>query len=277
LDEPVVRHPGEGELLFDDGAGSSRIKVARDEILLSETTLSSRARGARPHIHRAHADAFYVLEGSLDFHAAGEQRTVEAGGLVLAPPGLVHGFDVGPSGDRHLNIHAPGAAFAKLTRARRDGVSIDAGKDGDTFSPPSDGGRPRSDAIIRPVGEGEHLGTTTIKAAEPEISLLEFVLQPGSGVDPHFHKGHSDSFFILEGEVELHLGDDVVHGTRGTYVLAPPHVIHWFRNVSDEPAKVLNLHTPGGFAEYRRELEALRARGVEPDREFFEQHDIFDV
>lgn len=277
MDEPVVRLPGEGEPLFDDETGSSRIKVARDEILLSETTLRFGARGARPHVHRAHADAFYVLEGSLDFHVAGEQRTIEAGGLVLAPPGLVHGFDVGESGDRHLNIHTPGAAFAKLSRARRDGVSVDAGADGDTFSPPSDGGRPGSVAVVRGMGEGEHLGSTTLKAALPEISLLEFVLQPEGGVDPHFHKRHSDSFFILDGKVEIHLGDEVVEAVPGTYALAPPGVVHYFRNESDAPARVLNLHTPGGFAEYRRELEELKAKGIEPDHEFFERHDIFDV
>src|SRR5918996_6320734 len=103
LDDPVVVPLGDGEVLFDDESGSSRIKVARDELLLSETSLTFGARGPKPHIHREHADGFYVLEGALDFHVAGEQRTVEAGGLVLAPPGLVHGFEVGPNGVRHLN------------------------------------------------------------------------------------------------------------------------------------------------------------------------------
>jgi hypothetical protein len=47
--------------------------------------------------------------------------------------------------------------------------------------------------------------------------------------------------------------------------------------VSDKPVRMLNLHTPGGFAQYRRELAELRAQGIEPDREFFERHDVFDV
>ena len=72
------------------------------------------------------------------------------------------------------------------------------------------------------------------------------------------------------------MGDDVVHGTPGTYVLAPPDVVHWFRNVSDEPVRMLNLHTPGSFAQYRRELQELRAQGTEPDAAFFERHDVFD-
>ncbi len=116
-----------------------------------------------------------------------------------------------------------------------------------------------------------------VKADRPELSLLEVTFDPGRGVDPHFHKRHSDSFYVLEGEVEFHMGDEVVHGTPGTYVLAPPGVVHWFRNVGDEPVHMLNLHTPGGFVEYRRELAELRRKGIEPDREFFERHDVYDV
>jgi quercetin dioxygenase-like cupin family protein len=127
------------------------------------------------------------------------------------------------------------------------------------------------------AGEGELVGTSVVKAARPELSLIELEIKPGGGVQPHFHKGHSDSFYILEGELELHVGDEVVRGSPGTYVLAPPGVVHFFRNVSDRPAKALNLHTPGGFVEYRRELLALHAQGTKPDVAFFEQHDIFDV
>src|SRR5574337_921608 len=135
----------------------------------------------------------------------------------------------------------------------------------------------RDDPIVLRPGEGEPLGNGVVKAARPELSLLEFVLAPGGGVNPHFHKGHSDSFYVLEGEVEFHVGDEVVSGVPGTYVLAPANAVHFFRNVTDAPARVLNLHTPGGFAEYRRELESLRAQGVEPDTAFFERHDLFDV
>ena len=134
-----------------------------------------------------------------------------------------------------------------------------------------------ADSIVLGPDEGELIGGNRYLAARPELSFLEFEVKPASGVDPHFHKGHSDSFYVLEGEVEFHLGDDVVSGTPGTYVLAPPNVVHFFRNVGDRPARLLNLHTPGGFAEYRRELEALRAQGVEPDDAFYEAHDVFDA
>ena len=116
-----------------------------------------------------------------------------------------------------------------------------------------------------------------VKADRPDLSLLEVTFEPGSGVDPHFHKGHSDSFYVLEGKVEFHVGDEVFHATEGAYVLAPPNVVHYFRNVSDGPVRMLNLHTPGGFVQHRRELAEHRAKGIEPDTAFFERHDVFDV
>ena len=135
---------------------------------------------------------------------------------------------------------------------------------------------PEAGIVLR-AGEGEPIGTSVLKAARPELSFVELEVRPGGAVTPHFHKGHSDSFYVLEGEVELHVGDEVVSGVPGTFVLAPPHAVHWFRNVAESPARMLNLHTPGGFAEYMRERASLSVQGVEPDAAFFERHDIFDV
>jgi quercetin dioxygenase-like cupin family protein len=275
LDDPVVVRPGEGEVIADSPSRWSRIKVARDELLLLEFFSEAGERGAAPHIHREHADAFFVLEGELAFHLAGEERQLSAGSFALAPPGLVHGFQIGPEGARCLNLHAPGARYAALSRARRDGVDFDPAE-GDSFPPPEDGGLPATEAFVYGEGEGEQEGNV-VKAARPEVSCLVLEIRPGGGVDPHFHQRHSDSFFVLDGELEIHLGERTVKAVPGTFALAPPGVVHYFRNVGDVPARALNLHTPGGFAEYRRELEELRARGVEPDDAFFERHDIFDV
>jgi quercetin dioxygenase-like cupin family protein len=270
-DSPVVLHPGEGEVLSESKTRSSRIKAARDELLLIEGSSGPGGRGARPHVHREHADAFYVLEGELDFHVAGEQRRLDAGGFALAPPGLVHGFQIGPEGARYLNLHLPGTKYARMSRARRDGVEFDPA-DGDSFPPPEDGGLPVEEAIVR---DSDH--ADAVKAARPELSLLVIEFPPGGGVDPHYHERHSDSFFVLEGELEIHVGDEIVNAVPGAYVLAPPRVVHWFRNASDASVRLVNLHTPGGFAEYRVALAKLRAEGVEPDRAFFESHDIYDM
>jgi mannose-6-phosphate isomerase-like protein (cupin superfamily) len=126
-------------------------------------------------------------------------------------------------------------------------------------------------------GEGEAVGSSVIKADRPELALFEFEIAPDGGAMLHLHKRHSDSFYVLEGELEFQVGEETVHATAGAYVLAPPGVPHSFRNRGTVPARALNLHTPGGFAQYWRELAELRAAGTEPDDAFFEQHDVYDV
>ncbi|MEX0850563.1 MAG: cupin domain-containing protein [Gaiellaceae bacterium] len=125
MDEPIILLPGEGEVLVDLPPWSSLIKVARHELLLFESSFGPGERGAAPHIHREHADAFYVLGGELSFQMADEPRSLPVGSFVLAPPRLVHGFEVGPDGAHYLNLHVPGDAYAKLARARRDGIEFD--------------------------------------------------------------------------------------------------------------------------------------------------------
>jgi len=100
--------------------------------------------------------------------------------------------------------------------------------------------------IALAAGEGERLGTSVIKVARPELSLLELEIEPGGSVQPHFHKEHSDSFFILEGELEIHVGDKVVTAVPGTYALAPPGVVHFFRNVSARPSASSTCTHPVG-------------------------------
>jgi quercetin dioxygenase-like cupin family protein len=134
-----------------------------------------------------------------------------------------------------------------------------------------------SEPITLGPGEGELVRTTVVKADLPELALFELEIAPGAGADLHFHKLQSDSFYVLEGELEFRVGDETVRGAAGTYVLAPPGVNHAFRNTGTVPARALNLHAPGGFAQYLREINELRAAGTEPDAAFYERHDVYDV
>lgn len=133
-----------------------------------------------------------------------------------------------------------------------------------------------SSPIILRAGEGEALGDTTAKAARPELSLLEFELSSGDEIGLHFHRRQSDAFYVLEGEVEFTLGRETTTLLPGAFALAPPGVVHGMRNGQAVTARLLNVHTPGGFVEYRRELARLRDAGIEPDDDFFERHDVFD-
>jgi quercetin dioxygenase-like cupin family protein len=247
--QAVLLGSGEGERLNERIV----VKIERPDLSVNEVNVVSTFEGAGPHFHKEHVDAFYVLEGELEFINGTETLRAGPGTSVAVPPGIVHGFrNPGPGGARYLNIHAPDAGFIEYLRhaVAGEGSAWDSYDVEEPYGPAEaivagpDGG----ERLVRPSGL-----TNTIRAETTELSLFELEFDDRwEGVDPHSHDDHVDSFFVLDGEVEFLLGDETTRVGAGTYVAAPPGVTHGFRPVG--PARFFNLHAPdGGFA--------ARARG----------------
>jgi mannose-6-phosphate isomerase-like protein (cupin superfamily) len=128
------------------------------------------------------------------------------------------------------------------------------------------------DPIVVGPGEGERLDAEhLIKLSLPQIDVLEFTVGPEyEGPGPHFHERHVDSFHVLEGELEFAVGKQTLRAGPGTSVSVPPGVVHSFTNPGPGGARFLNVHTPGGFAEYMR----ARFAGHDPDPADFDIHDV---
>ena len=97
--------------------------------------------------------------------------------------------------------------------------------------------------------------THRILAELPEFEVIELSFGPDfEGVDPHSHTDHVDSFYVLDGEAEFVMGEEVLRGGPGTYVAAPIGVVHGFRNAGDGVLRMLNIHSPNvGFAARMRQ------------------------
>jgi quercetin dioxygenase-like cupin family protein len=107
------------------------------------------------------------------------------------------------------------------------------------------------DVIVSRPGDGEmHSrgdGYRLIRVDLDDIAAIEIEFDETLVVDPHTHDDHTDSFLVLEGEVEFTAGDESVVLGPGGFISAPPGARHGFRSAGGQ-AKVLNLHTPrGGF------------------------------
>ena len=117
--------------------------------------------------------------------------------------------------------------------------------------------------VVHKPGEGEALfgGRIVIKANFGELCITESLFPDARpGADPHFHRQHADSFYVLEGGLAVLVHDEEKLLSPGACVCAPPDVVHGFRSTSR--ARFLNFHTPdGGFARSLQE----RDRG-EPDK-----------
>ena len=269
---PVLLSPGEGETISDRAERTVRILLDREEVTVTRSRYEPGERGPDPHIHKRHADAFYVLEGELEFGLGGDRAGVRAPArtLVLVPQGVVHTFG-NESGARavFLNIHAPSMGFGESLRLRRDGRRYEA-EEWDTFDPPPDGGRSPADVVVRGPGEGDAITMGASQAlfkaegvdGEGTFSLTEVTLEPGfPGPLPHRHRTHVDTFYVLAGVLTLSLDGRDVEAHAGSYATVPPGNTHTFSNRSEETVRALNLMTPGGFEQYLKEVARSTAGG----------------
>jgi quercetin dioxygenase-like cupin family protein len=117
--------------------------------------------------------------------------------------------------------------------------------------------------VVSGPGEGERLAsgerTAFVKADLPHLSVFEFHLDGHFvGPEPHTHSDHTDSFYVLEGEVEFTVEGRTFTGGPGTFVSAPPGVEHTFGKPGPGSARLLNIHAPdAGFADRLREMSGV--------------------
>src|ERR1044072_4288887 len=69
--------------------------TAQDQLTVTSYRLGPDQRGPAPHVHHRHTDAFYVLHGQPAFVLGPrlERAEVGAGGVVAAPPNVIHTFN----------------------------------------------------------------------------------------------------------------------------------------------------------------------------------------
>jgi quercetin dioxygenase-like cupin family protein len=95
-----------------------------------------------------------------------------------------------------------------------------------------------------------------ILAEQPDITITWSRYAAGeAGPDLHVHREHTDTFYVLDGDLTFAVGpggERITVGAGG-FVAVPPNVAHSFLNDSTADASWLNLHTPDtGFADYLR-------------------------
>lgn len=71
----------------------------------------------------------------------------------------------------------------------------------------------------------------------------------GSGPPLHVHEREDEACYIIEGDVTLFVGDEVISAAAGSWIYLPRRVPHTLRIDSDE-AKMLWLIVPGGFESF---------------------------
>ncbi|MCB9270527.1 MAG: cupin domain-containing protein [Lewinellaceae bacterium] len=71
------------------------------------------------------------------------------------------------------------------------------------------------------------------------------------GLEPpfHIHTKEEESFYVMDGEMEFTVGNELYHVSKGGWIMLPRNIRHTFK-VLTEKAEVLIQLSPGGFEEY---------------------------
>jgi mannose-6-phosphate isomerase-like protein (cupin superfamily) len=87
-------------------------------------------------------------------------------------------------------------------------------------------------------------------------SLWESVTLPGEGPVPHIHHNQEEAFYLLDGELEMVLGERTFAAAEGSFILVPRGTVHGFSNHGSRPVRLLTIFSPP-IDQYRAALTDL--------------------
>jgi quercetin dioxygenase-like cupin family protein len=97
----------------------------------------------------------------------------------------------------------------------------------------------------------------TTKDTRGAYSVLESVVQPSTGPEPHRHSREEEGFYIIEGQYEFRVGAQVIKAGPGDFLFAPRGIPHTYKNVGTTPSRHLTIISPGGLESFFQERAAL--------------------
>ena len=129
-------------------------------------------------------------------------------------------------------------------------------------------------SVLFSAGEGDSVSlrgtevTFKVKSGQADgASLTEWVAAPGFDTGLHVHERLEETWYVLDGELEFRLGEEVLIAAAGACVFVPAHLPHAFANRSQAPAKFLLMMSPPTHDRYFIELAEILGRSGPPDTE----------
>lgn len=82
------------------------------------------------------------------------------------------------------------------------------------------------------------------------FALTEATVDAGFASPFHVHHDDDEAIYVLDGTIDLYLGDDMHEGVAGSWFFMPRAVPHGYKVRDDGPARMLILMAPSGFERF---------------------------
>jgi quercetin dioxygenase-like cupin family protein len=83
-----------------------------------------------------------------------------------------------------------------------------------------------------------------------KLTMWTEITPPGGGPPPHQHVNEDEVFHVIEGRVAFLSGGEWHEVGPGGAAYMPRGVVHTFKNVGDQPSRMLISTTPSGFERF---------------------------
>ena len=85
-------------------------------------------------------------------------------------------------------------------------------------------------------------------------ALTDSTVPPLGEAPPHIHHREVEAFWVLEGALEIVVGEETFEASAGSFVHLPRGVPHAYRNAGTTPARFLTLMVPAGLEKFFEEV-----------------------
>lgn len=85
---------------------------------------------------------------------------------------------------------------------------------------------------------------------------------PKGGPPLHVHHSQEEAIHVLKGRFKVRIGDELFHLEEKGFAYLPSEVPHAFLNLTDEPAEIVVVYTPGGGHKFYEELGPATRNGA---------------
>lgn len=112
--------------------------------------------------------------------------------------------------------------------------------------------------VLNVLGDNQNIKLTG-EDTNGQYTLIEQNNEPGVGIPPHVHENEDEVFQVLEGQVEMSIGDTTTTLNAGDLIFCPRGVAHSWRVVGQEKTRAMLSIFPAGLEGMFKELASLPA------------------
>ena len=121
---------------------------------------------------------------------------------------------------------------------------------------------PDSGRVLKLVGVTHKL---TSQQTGIDYYLFESQFDPESGNRLHVHSFEDEVINVIQGTIQIRLGDGKLEANEGGIAHLPKWIPHAFHNPLKAPLRILALAIPGGMKQFFDELESTMLGGTMDD------------